>query len=308
MPGESSSGHDPPGSDAALWLAEEWGRQITRAVESMTGDQVLITFAPHQLAPAQIDPAQQEMLWWQQPLSLSPDAIIWVGASAGSWNEIGNRVLRGAGVDDATADDIRGTYLELVNQSLSGVASSVSGRARREISCLEGRAAPPPAAGAGAVDAGAFAFEMTLGDQALPLFAVFAPVLANLSTSAPPAAKPAPQETSHGAGPAGKAAAANSGSSLGNSSGSSSGSSMDLLLDVELPVSVSFGRAQLMLKDVIKLTTGSIVELNRALSEPVEVIVNNCVIARGEVVVVEGNYGVRIKQVISRQERLRTLY
>ena len=83
--------------------------------------------------------------------------------------------------------------------------------------------------------------------------------------------------------------------------------SIDLLLDVELPVSVSFGRAQLALKDVIKLTTGSIVELNRSVSEPVEVIVNNCVIARGEVVVVEGNFGIRIKQVISRQERLRTL-
>ena len=61
------------------------------------------------------------------------------------------------------------------------------------------------------------------------------------------------------------------------------------------------------LRDVIKLTTGSIVELNRAVSEPVEIIVNNCVIARGQVVVVEGNFGVRIKQVISRQERLRTL-
>ncbi len=48
-------------------------------------------------------------------------------------------------------------------------------------------------------------------------------------------------------------------------------------------------------------------ELNRAIGEPVEVIVNNCVIARGEVVVVEGNFGVRIQQVISRQERLRTL-
>jgi flagellar motor switch protein FliN len=46
-----------------------------------------------------------------------------------------------------------------------------------------------------------------------------------------------------------------------------------------------------MLKDVIQVTTGSIVQLNRALSEPVEVIVNNCVIARGEVVVVEGNSG-----------------
>jgi flagellar motor switch protein FliN/FliY len=76
---------------------------------------------------------------------------------------------------------------------------------------------------------------------------------------------------------------------------------------VELPVSVSFGRAELPIKDVINLTTGSIVELNRAIAEPVEVIVNNVIIARGEVVVVEGNFGVRIKQVVSRQERLRTL-
>ncbi|MBL8231774.1 MAG: flagellar motor switch protein FliN [Bryobacterales bacterium] len=83
---------------------------------------------------------------------------------------------------------------------------------------------------------------------------------------------------------------------------------MDLLLEVELPVSVSFGRAQLPLKDVLKLNSGSIVELNRSINEPVEVIVNNCVVARGEVVVVEGNYGVRIKQIVSREERLRTLY
>jgi flagellar motor switch protein FliN/FliY len=47
--------------------------------------------------------------------------------------------------------------------------------------------------------------------------------------------------------------------------------------------------------------------LNRSVTEPVEIIVNNCVIARGEVVVIEGNYGVRIDQIISRQERLRTL-
>ena len=82
---------------------------------------------------------------------------------------------------------------------------------------------------------------------------------------------------------------------------------LDLLLDVELPVSVSFGRAELPLKDVLKLTTGSIVELNRGVNEPVEVIVNNCVVARGEVVVMDGNYGVRIHQIISPQERLRTL-
>jgi flagellar motor switch protein FliN/FliY len=84
-------------------------------------------------------------------------------------------------------------------------------------------------------------------------------------------------------------------------------SKMDLLMDVEMPVSVSFGRAQLPLKDVIKLTTGSIVELNRNVRDPVEVIINNCVIARGEVVVVEGNYGIRILQIVSRAERIRSL-
>lgn len=82
---------------------------------------------------------------------------------------------------------------------------------------------------------------------------------------------------------------------------------LDLLLDVEMPVSVSFGRAQLPLKYLIKLTTGSIVELGRSVSEPVDIIVNNTVVARGEVVVVGGNFGVRIKEILSKQDRLRTL-
>ena len=82
---------------------------------------------------------------------------------------------------------------------------------------------------------------------------------------------------------------------------------MDLLLDVDLPVSISFGKAMLPMKDVLKLTTGSIVELNRGLNEPVEVLVNHCLIARGEVVVVEGNYGVRIQEIASRQDRLRSV-
>jgi flagellar motor switch protein FliN/FliY len=82
---------------------------------------------------------------------------------------------------------------------------------------------------------------------------------------------------------------------------------MDLLLDVDLPVSISFGKTQLPLKDVLKLTTGSIVELNRGVNDQVEILVNQCLIARGEVVVVEGNYGVRIQQIASRQDRLRSL-
>jgi flagellar motor switch protein FliN/FliY len=64
---------------------------------------------------------------------------------------------------------------------------------------------------------------------------------------------------------------------------------------------------QLPLQEVLKLTAGSIIELNRTVDEPVEVIVNNCVVARGEVVVVEGNYGVRIHHIMSRQQRLENL-
>ena len=81
---------------------------------------------------------------------------------------------------------------------------------------------------------------------------------------------------------------------------------LDLLLDLELPVSVSFGKAQMPLQQILKWTTGSIVELETAVNQPVEVVVNNCVIARGEVVVVDGNYGVRVQQIVSRAERLQS--
>ncbi len=81
---------------------------------------------------------------------------------------------------------------------------------------------------------------------------------------------------------------------------------LDLLLDVEVPVSVSFGKARMPLQQVLKWTTGSIVELETAVNEPVELVVNNCVIARGEVVVVDGNYGVRVQQIVSRAQRLQT--
>jgi len=81
-------------------------------------------------------------------------------------------------------------------------------------------------------------------------------------------------------------------------------SDIALLHDVQMPLSVSFGSTFMPLRDVLKLTTGSIVELDRMISEPVDIIVNNCVIARGEVVVIEGNYGVRIIDVVSRNDRM----
>ena len=82
---------------------------------------------------------------------------------------------------------------------------------------------------------------------------------------------------------------------------------MNLLLDVELPIVVSFGEAEMQLKDVLKLGVGSVIELGKSVNDPVTVTVNNKPIAKGEVVMVDGNYGVRILQVESTADRIRSL-
>ncbi len=79
---------------------------------------------------------------------------------------------------------------------------------------------------------------------------------------------------------------------------------LSLLLDVELSLTVSFGHTYLPIRDILRLSTGSIIELDCAMDEPVSVIVNNRVIARGAPVVIDGSYGVRIEEVISRQDRM----
>jgi flagellar motor switch protein FliN len=82
---------------------------------------------------------------------------------------------------------------------------------------------------------------------------------------------------------------------------------IELLLDVELPVSVLFGHSEMSLKDVLKLGTGSVIELDKSVNDPVAIIVNHKPIAKGEVVMVDGNYGVRILEVESTADRIRSL-
>ena len=81
-------------------------------------------------------------------------------------------------------------------------------------------------------------------------------------------------------------------------------SALDILLDIELPVRLRFGRRQMSLDDILKLDSGSVVEFDRAVEDPVEVLVNDRVVARGEAVTVQGHYGVRILEIASARERL----
>jgi flagellar motor switch protein FliN len=75
-----------------------------------------------------------------------------------------------------------------------------------------------------------------------------------------------------------------------------------LLMGVKLPIRVLLGRVEMSLRDVAQLGSGSVVELDCAPEDPVDIIVNDRVIAHGEVVVVGGNYGVRITQIATRPE------
>ena len=80
---------------------------------------------------------------------------------------------------------------------------------------------------------------------------------------------------------------------------------LDLLLDVNLQISVELGRARLKFRDVLNLSSGSVVELGRQTSEPVDIMVNGALLAHGEVVVVDDHFAVRITKLLNRVERLK---
>jgi flagellar motor switch protein FliN/FliY len=80
-----------------------------------------------------------------------------------------------------------------------------------------------------------------------------------------------------------------------------------VILDIELPLRVRFGHTELPLRALTKLSPGSVIDLGRSPDDPVELLVSDRVVARGEVVIVGGNYGVRILDVVSKSERVRSL-
>ena len=81
----------------------------------------------------------------------------------------------------------------------------------------------------------------------------------------------------------------------------SDGRNLDLLMNVSLGVTVELGRCTMRVGDVLKLGKGSVVELDRAAGEPVDVLINRRVVARGEVVAVDDRFGVRLTELLARR-------
>jgi flagellar motor switch protein FliN/FliY len=83
---------------------------------------------------------------------------------------------------------------------------------------------------------------------------------------------------------------------------------LDMILDIPVQVTVELGRSKIPIRNLLQLVQGSVVELDRLAGEPLDVLVNGCLIAQGEVVVVDDKFGIRLTDVISPDERLRRLH
>jgi len=268
------------GKPALEKLRELWGGSLLEAIEGMAGERPRITWLE------QADLPGEELLWWEQGFSKDARWLTWIGVPAAEADLAGRRALAGAGVHEVSAEEARATWIELLNQAFSAMAREMSELAGESISAANGRMAPdPPAEG----EPQAAELSLAPGEVIRLRMAISGALeaaaekwLAGPPAAESPALRPTPEREEH------------------------SYKTLDLLKDVELPVSVSFGRTQLPLQDVLKLTAGSVIELDRSIDEPVALIVNDTVVALGEVVVVEGNYGVRIQKIMSREDLLRT--
>jgi flagellar motor switch protein FliN/FliY len=83
--------------------------------------------------------------------------------------------------------------------------------------------------------------------------------------------------------------------------------SLDLILDIPLAVTVELGRSKMLINDLLQLGQGSVIELTKLVGDPLEVLVNNKLVARGEVVVVNEKFGVRLTDIVTPMERVKSL-
>jgi flagellar motor switch protein FliN/FliY len=261
------------GQDAVPAVSGHLIKALTSALSSMTGKDFSIESDSKTEAPDLVEP-----MVWQQTFSISGEPALWLVAGKDLWSAAGQYTLAAVGIDSLTDDECRSTWQEIVGQTMGAFASELAGDLEQEVTASKGEevaAAPEKLEW--------LVYSANCGEEARWLFkaAVSKALIAAYERPEPEAKSASTRDRSFS-------------------------KTFDLLLDVALPVSVSFGRTSLQIREVLKLNTGSIVELNRFVTEPVDVIVNDCVIARGEVVVVDGNYGVRITQLSSREDRLRT--
>ena len=86
-----------------------------------------------------------------------------------------------------------------------------------------------------------------------------------------------------------------------------SGNNLDLVLEIPVTLSMEIGRTRMRIAELLELSSGSVVDLQKMVDEPLDVLVNGTLVAHGEAVVMDGKFGIRLTDVVSKQERLRNI-
>jgi flagellar motor switch protein FliN/FliY len=278
---EDKPASTPDAPHGFRWLIAEWAHALAQAIEGMGGPSL-----GAEVAEAGDQPGAEGSFWWAQELSLAHGHSIWIGAAASSWREIGGGALQALGIETPEAGEIRDTYREIVAQSLSSLASALTARCHKEVTCQAGEplVGPPETGARGFINlrrSGAPPFQLC--------FVARAELLKQLDPETP--------------------AQASSEKAAENKTGKrerteQTAVAIGPVLNLEMPVCVSLGIGRISLEETFKLTRGSLIPLSQRADDPVEFRVNGKLVARGEVVTVNGQYGIRVQELISRSERL----
>jgi flagellar motor switch protein FliN/FliY len=259
---------------AGIRFLEQWAAEFTTAVRMFTNQEPSVTCVA-QDASQGTPGAADSYFWWKQDFEIEGRHSIWIGAPEATWTPLGIAMA-------SSPEGSRDIYLEMLAQSLQGAAHVASAGYPTTIVCGQGVVEHPPDAG----DLEAVEIQIALSGNALPsMLALLPPSLFGASAEQPPRIEAPPR-------------VAEVGTNVDYKQGQ-----IDRLIDLELPMYIALGRAVLPIRDVLRLSAGSLVELDRNLGDTVEIIVHGVVVALGEVVSVKGNYGVRVREIMSRQDR-----
>ena len=270
------------------WLMSVWTNALADAVASMTSRRPEVTWQAENNSGAM----ESEPVWQELSFNIaSTGPAVWLGASVADARALGALLLTEAGVDDADESLQEDTYSEVVNQAFSVLARVLTERLGKEVLAKPLAAAPQ----APSQEIGRFSVVITHDDtpaiRSLLCFneSFVAALKAVLET---PVEQPADSRAEQ------RNAATDNTEPKGI---------LALLLNIDLSVRIALARTLLPVSDVLRLTTGAIVELHQPIEDPAELIVNDHLLARGRIVVIGGSYGFEVTDLLDRGQMVRLL-
>jgi flagellar motor switch protein FliN/FliY len=263
----------PAGAALTTQTTATWAESFVSVLESMTAQRPTIA-----VRPSTSTGWEEGFAWWGQKLSILEQPSFWIGAPAKSWDALGRLILSALGVEDAADSDIEATCRDVLAQTSAMVAAQLTSQFGEEISGKGSVSGNQPAA----VAAPVFTWSLDAGSMSMEGAAVWAEAFLQRCSAFTPTVAAA------GSGSAESATAS------GGETPQLGGRPAESIPRLDLRVVFMLGSTTLPLREIFKLNIGSVIELNHPAIEPAELVIHGRVFARGQVVVVNGNYGLKI--------------